>query len=86
MNLLDQAKPAVRGQTIQLAAKGSANEAEAYWSRISDRYPELERYHKSIEPAVVRSRQYYRLRVTGPGANAMCSSLKASGTDCFPVK
>ncbi|MBD60178.1 MAG: hypothetical protein CL808_08685 [Citromicrobium sp.] len=73
-------------QTIQLAAKGSPTEAEAYWARISARHPELERYEKAIIPAVVGSKQYYRLRVSGPGAYASCTSLKRSGTDCFPVK
>jgi len=74
------------GQTIQLAAKGSPDEAEAYWSRISARHPELESYEKAIIPATVGAKQYYRLRVTGPGANAACMALKRAGTDCFPVK
>ena len=75
----------IGGQTIQLAARGSMDEAEAYWSRISSRFPALEGYRKTITPAVVRSKQYYRLRVTGPDAKAMCSSMKQSGADCFPV-
>ena len=83
---LPEPQSAGRDQTIQLAAKSSPSEAEAYWSRISSRYPELGRYEKAIVPAVVNSRQYYRLRVSGPGAHAACSSLKRSGTDCFPVK
>ena len=78
-------RPVARGQTIQLAAKSSASEAEAYWSNITSRFPELERYEKAIIPAVVGSKQYYRLRVTGPGARDMCTSLKRSGADCFPV-
>ena len=86
VDLLDQARPRARGQTIQLAAKSSPGEAEAYWSRISARYPELGEYEKAIIPAVVDRRQYYRLRVTGPGAFAACSSLKRAGTDCFPVQ
>lgn len=85
VDLLDQTRPRVSGPTIQLAAKGSADEAEAYWSRIANRFPELERYQKTIIPAVVDSRQYYRLRVTGPGAKATCASLKRAGADCFPV-
>ncbi|GAB5347594.1 L,D-transpeptidase family protein [Alteriqipengyuania sp. 357] len=85
VDLLEQARPRVSGPTIQLAAKGSPGEAEAYWSRIKTRYPELDRYQKVIIPAVVNSRQYYRLRVTGPGARATCVSIKRSGGDCFPV-
>lgn len=85
VDLLDQTRPRASGPTIQLAAKGSEGEAEAYWTRISSRFPELTRYQKSIVPAVVNSKQYYRLRVSGPGANAMCTSLKRSGADCFPV-
>ncbi|RDS78002.1 hypothetical protein DL238_10590 [Alteriqipengyuania lutimaris] len=78
-------EPVIGGQTIQLAAKGSVDEAEAYWSRISTRFPELEDYRKTITPAVVRSKQYYRLQVTGPDARAMCNAMKQSGADCFPV-
>ncbi|MEL7685914.1 L,D-transpeptidase family protein [Citromicrobium bathyomarinum] len=85
VDLLEQTNKPVRGQTIQLAAKGSFDEAEAYWSRITTRFPELEGYQKTITPAVVRSKQYYRLRATGPDARAVCSTMKQSGADCFPV-
>jgi len=89
-DLLAQTQPTptrvvAKGQTIQLAAKSTPSEAEAYWSRISARFPELERYEKAIIPAVVDSKQYYRLRVTGPDARDMCVSMKRSGADCFPV-
>ncbi len=78
---------AVRGgQTIQLAAPRSEAEAEAYWVRVRARHPEIADFEKAIIPATVKSQQVYRLRVTGPGANAACMSLKRAGTDCFPVK
>jgi len=86
VDLLEQTRKPARGQTIQLAAPRSAAEAEAYWTRVSARHPELEKFDKAIIPAVVNSRQYYRLRVTGPGAKATCSALKQSGTDCFAVR
>ena len=76
----------VRGQTIQLAAPPSESEAEAYWLQVRARHPEIAGFEKAIIPATVRSRQVYRLRVTGPGANAACLSMRRSGTDCFPVK
>ena len=65
--------------------KGSVDEAEAYWTRITTRFPELDGYQKTITPAVVRSKQYSRLRATGPDARAVCSTMKQSGADCFPV-
>ncbi|MEL7728445.1 L,D-transpeptidase family protein [Citromicrobium bathyomarinum] len=86
IDLLAQTRTPPRGQTIQLAAPRSVAEAEAYWTRVSARHPELERFDKAIIPAVVNSRQYYRLRVTGPGAKATCGALRQAGTDCFPVR
>ncbi len=74
------------GQTIQLAAPRSAAEAEAYWMKVRARHPEIANFDKAIIPATVKSRQVYRLRVTGPGANAACRLMRQSGTDCFAVK
>lgn len=73
------------GQTIQLAAATSADEAEARWTALVARYPALAGFRKSVVPAVVQSRQYYRLRASAPGAHAYCASLKRSGQDCFKV-
>ena len=72
-------------QTIQLAAAASAAEAEDHWAQLLSVYPQLAPFEKTVVPAVVGSRQYYRLRVSAPGAYAVCSSLRRSGQDCFNV-
>ncbi len=78
-------KPSGPSQTIQLAAAGSMTEANAYWSRVSNRFPELKQYKKQIVTATVNSKRYYRLRVSGQGARASCASMRRSGMDCFLV-
>jgi hypothetical protein len=75
----------VAGQTIQLAAAASRAEAEAHWSRLLASYPALAGYEKAVIPAVVGSRQVYRLRTTAPDAHALCESLKRVGEACFNV-
>ncbi len=79
------ANPSGRSQTIQLAAAGSMMEANAYWSQISNRFPELKQYKKQIVTATVNSKRYYRLRVSGKGARASCATMRQSGMDCFMV-
>ena len=73
------------GQTIQLAAATSAGEAEAQWLALVAVHPELVGFRKVVIPAVVGSRQFYRLRASAPGAHAYCASLKRAGQDCFSV-
>jgi lipoprotein-anchoring transpeptidase ErfK/SrfK len=73
------------GETIQLAAAPSVGEAEAHWAGLVAAWPELARFRKSVVPAVVGSRQLYRLRASAPGARAMCTTLKRAGQDCFSV-
>lgn len=73
------------GQTIQLAAATSPAEAEAHWLGLVALHPELSGFRKSVVPAVVGSRRFYRLRASAPGAHAYCSSLKRAGQDCFNV-
>ncbi len=73
------------GQTIQLAAALSPAEAEAHWQDLVSLHPELATFRKSVIPAVVGSRQYYRLRASAPGAHAYCATLRRAGEDCFRV-
>ncbi|MFM6829639.1 MAG: L,D-transpeptidase family protein [Novosphingobium sp.] len=73
------------GQTIQLAAAITPAEAEAHWLDLVSAYPELGAFRKSVVPAVVGARRFYRLRATAPGAYAYCASLRRSGQDCFNV-
>jgi hypothetical protein len=79
-----QPRPEV-GQTIQLAAATSAQEAEARWNGLLSLHAELGRFDKTVVPVVVGARRYFRLRASGPGAFATCSQLKSAGTDCFKV-
>lgn len=72
-------------QTIQLAAALSPQEAEAHWSWLISVHSKLGRFDKTVIPAVVGSRRYFRLRASGPGAFTYCSQLKSAGIDCFKV-
>ena len=73
------------GEIIQLAAAPSTGEAEAYWSGLVARHPDLRTMQKAVIPASVNGQQVYRLRASGPDARATCSALQAAGTACFPV-
>jgi L,D-transpeptidase catalytic domain/SPOR domain len=77
--------PAVGGQTIQLTAAASQTDAEAYWARLLNTRPDLNRFAKTVEAAVVNSRQVYRLRISGPNAHDYCAKLKREGVDCLNV-
>lgn len=83
---LNPVQPAGLGQTIQLTAAATASEADTYWRRILAEHPALVGFQKTIIPAVVGNRQVYRLRLTAPGAHAMCASLKSDGLACFNVR
>ncbi|MEQ1497056.1 MAG: L,D-transpeptidase family protein [Novosphingobium sp.] len=82
---LDPVQLAAGGQTIQLAAAATPDEANAMWIRMIAVHPELARYQKAVIPAVVGSRKVYRLRATAPGAHSFCTSLKQRGGACFNV-
>lgn len=73
------------GQTIQLAAAATRAEADARWNRLVALHPQLGGYQMVIIPAVVGSRQVYRLRASAPDAHAFCAALKRAGEDCFSV-
>ncbi len=75
----------IGGQTIQLGAAASPAEAEAHWAQLLRSRPDLNRFAKSVEPAVVKSRQVYRLRVMGNDAHNYCVKLKSEGISCLNV-
>jgi hypothetical protein len=77
--------PALKGQTIQLAATLSPVLAAAQWEELSARRPELRAMQMAVIPAVVNGTQYYRLRASAPDAHATCRTLKRAGIECFPV-
>lgn len=84
--LLDSPPPAQSDlETVQLAASLSPDEADAHWALLVSRHPELSNVRKTVTPAVVGARRYYRLRITAPDAHAICTSLKADGQACFNV-
>lgn len=80
-----QAQISDDGPTIQLAAAGSAAEAEAYWAKVVARHPDLGKHQKAIIPAKVGSQTFYRLRVSGPDVKSSCTALQEAGTECFNV-
>ncbi len=73
------------GQTIQLSAAASQAEAEAHWAHLLTTRPDLSRFAKTIEPAVVKSRRVYRLRISSPDAHNYCEKLKSEGISCLNV-
>ena len=83
---LNPVQPPGPGQTIQLTAAATPGDADTYWRRMLAEHPELAGFHKAVIPAVVGNRQVYRLRVTAPGAHALCASLKSDGLACFNVR
>jgi lipoprotein-anchoring transpeptidase ErfK/SrfK len=77
--------PASGGQTIQLTAAASQAEAEAHWAHLLATRADLSRFAKSVEPAMVKSRLVYRLRISGPDAHSYCLKLKGEGISCLNV-
>jgi L,D-transpeptidase catalytic domain/SPOR domain len=77
--------PPSYGQTIQLAAATSPEEAEAHWAQLLRARPDLARFAKRVEPAVVNARQVYRLRISGAEAHDYCAKLKSAGINCLNV-
>jgi L,D-transpeptidase catalytic domain/SPOR domain len=73
------------GQTIQLTAAASQADAEAHWARLLKTRPDLSRFAKRVEPAVVNYRQVYRLRLSGADAYRYCLTLKNAGISCLNV-
>jgi L,D-transpeptidase catalytic domain len=73
------------GQTIQLTAAASQAEAEAHWAQLLKTRPDLIRFEKRVEPAMVNSRLVYRLRMSGADAHVYCVKLKSAGINCLNV-
>lgn len=75
--------PAAGGQTVQLTAAVSQAEAEALWARLLSSRPEMKRFARTIEPAIVKSQRVYRLRISGADAHSYCATLRRDGISCF---
>ena len=75
---------------VQLAAPGSAAEANSTIARLKQRHAaELSGVQPTTVRASVNGRDIYRVRVVGmsqDSANALCNRLKAGGGSCFVAR
>jgi SPOR domain len=73
------------GALIQLGAYGSQASADAAWSNLTAKYPQLARLNKSVLPAAIGGNTLYRLRAnagTPSNATAICGQVG----NCMVVK
>lgn len=71
---------------VQLGAFPSAAVANTAWSQIARRFGYVATLTKVVQPAVVKGRTVYRLRVEPGSAGAaadLCARLKLAGEGCF---
>lgn len=82
--------PSAAGIQLQLGAFRSSAEAEATWNKIRRSHLDIldNASHRIVRADLGAKGIYYRLRVTGLGANAgqACATLKARNQACFIVK
>lgn len=74
------------GAMVQLGAFPSEAVANTAWSQIARRFGYVATLNKVVQPAVVKGRTVYRLRVDAGGAGAatdLCARLKVAGEGCF---
>jgi len=71
---------------VQLGSFLDEDSAKRAWSIYMKRYPQLGKQDRVITKAQVDGKTFYRVAASGFGANsaqAMCSSVKASGNGCI---
>lgn len=74
------------GAMVQLGAFPSQSVANGAWSQIARRFGYVATLEKVVQPAVVKGRTVYRLRVNAGNAAAaadLCARLKLAGEGCF---
>jgi hypothetical protein len=74
------------GAMVQLGAFPSQAVANTAWSQIARRFGYVATLNKVVQPAVVKGRTVYRLRVDAGNAGAaadLCARLKLAGEGCF---
>lgn len=74
------------GTLVQLGAFPSEAVANGAWSQIARRFGYVATLNKVVQPAVVKGRTVYRLRVdagNGAAATDLCARLKLAGEGCF---
>ena len=74
------------GGTIQLGAYDSEAAAARAWDSLKARFDWLGPVNRTITPATVNGRTFYRLRAAA-GANARdyCNRLRVAGENCIPL-
>ncbi len=74
---------------VQVAAMRSASQAQAYWTRLVDKHPQLLGNLKlDVQRADLGNRGiFFRVRAasfdTKAKASELCTALKSRGTDCI---
>lgn len=74
------------GSVVQLGSFPSEAGANAAWNQLSRRFGYLAPLGKSVQPAEVKGKTVYRLRVNTGSANQaseLCGKLKLAGEACF---
>lgn len=74
------------GTLVQLGAFPSQAVANGAWSQIARRFGYVATLDKVVQPAVVKGKTVYRLRVNAGSAAAaaeLCARLKLAGEGCF---
>ncbi len=74
------------GTLVQLGAFPSQAVANGAWSQIARRFGYVATLDKIVQPAVVKGKTVYRLRVnagSGAAAAELCARLKLAGEGCF---
>ena len=79
-------RPATAG-SVQLGAFSTEAKAEAAWTRVSARHPEVAGLAHRIEPLDRGGATLYRLRASGAAdAAAVCAALAAVGDACLVAR
>jgi SPOR domain len=80
---------ATGGFSVQLAVRGSENEAQSAFQQLQKKFSDLEGMSSMIRKAEVNGNTVYRVRV-GPmprdEASSLCSKLQGQGGQCFVAK
>lgn len=82
------AAPAASGGSgqVQIGAYGSEAEASAAWNSVSRKVPALSGMNRTIVPAVVNGKNWFRVRVGAGNPADLCAKIKAGGGSCMVVK
>lgn len=77
---------AAGGSVVQLGSFPTEGGANTAWNQLSRRFGYLAPLGKSVQPALVKGRTVYRLRVNAGSADQaseLCGKLKLAGEACF---